>query len=59
MPEEERLELGQAGRNHVIDNYNFEKFEAKWVETMDQIIERCSSWSDRRDYQRWHIMEVA
>ena len=31
------------GRKHVADNYNFEKFERKWIETMDNIVEKHGS----------------
>ena len=47
------------GRKHVANNYNFEKFEKKWVETMDDIVEKHGSWDTRRGYSRWHLMEVA
>jgi len=51
--------MSLKGLKHVNDKYNFKEYERKWVETMDEVIERCSSWSQRRDYKRWHIMEVA
>jgi len=47
------------GRRHVAKNYNFEKFEKKWVEKMDEIVEKHGSWDTRQGYQRWHLMEVA
>jgi len=47
------------GRQHVADNYNFEKFEKRWVETMDKIVEKHGSWDTRQGYQRWRLMEVA
>ena len=47
------------GRKHVADNYNFEKFEKKWIETMDNIVEKHGSWDTRQEHKRWHLMEVA
>ena len=40
-------------------NYNFEKYEKRWVELMDNIIEKHGSWETRKGHQRWHLMEVA
>ena len=51
--------MSAKGRQHVKDNYNFEKFEKRWVEYMDQIVENHGSWENRRGYKRWHLMEVA
>jgi glycosyltransferase involved in cell wall biosynthesis len=47
------------GRQHVIKNYNFDKFEKQWVVTMDEITEKYGSWENRTDYKTWHLMEVA
>jgi glycosyltransferase involved in cell wall biosynthesis len=51
--------MSVQGREHVRNNYNFETFEKKWVELMDDIIERHGSWDTRTGYERWHLMEVA
>jgi len=51
--------LSQLGLQHVKNNYSFETFQKRWVETMDQIIEEHGSWENRKNYQRWHLMEVA
>ena len=59
MPEEERLELGRAGRNHVIDNYNFENFIQKWDEIFTTIHSEYGSWDTRKPYSgRWELKEV-
>jgi glycosyltransferase involved in cell wall biosynthesis len=47
------------GRQHVRENYNFELYEKRWVELMDEIVEKHGSWETRRGYKRWHLMEVA
>jgi len=51
--------MSEQGRAHVKENYNFEKYEREWVETMDDIVERHGSWDTRLGYKRWHFMEVA
>ena len=51
MPERERQELGKAGRNHVMANYNFEDFKKTWVEQMLHIHEKHGSWETRKNYK--------
>ena len=51
--------MSSSGVQHVRDNYNFEDYESSWVDTMDEIIEREGSWDNRKNYKRWHLMEVA
>ena len=51
--------LSEMGLKHVEDNYNFENYEQTWVKLMDEIIETNGSWSERKNYKRWHLMEVA
>ena len=51
--------MSTLGMQHVKDNYNFDKYEKKWVETMDEIIEKHGSWTTRTGYERWHLLEVA
>jgi glycosyltransferase involved in cell wall biosynthesis len=59
MSEKERNALGMKGRAHVMKNYNFETFEKQWVETIDQIVQTHGSWETRKNYKRWHLLEVA
>ena len=51
--------MARKGLRHVNDNYNFKEFENKWVKLMDNIVEKHGSWGERRNYKRWHLMEVA
>ena len=51
--------MAALGRQHVKDNYGFEDYEKKWIETMDRIIEKHGSWETRKNYKRWHLKEVA
>ncbi len=51
--------MSEMGIAHVTKNYNFEKYEKRWVELMDSIIEKHGSWENRKGHKRWHLMEVA
>ena len=51
--------MSELGRQHVLENYNFEDYEKGWIKTMDEIIEKHGSWDTRVGYRRWHLMEVA
>mgnify|MGYP001222425513 FL=1 len=59
LSKEERKTMGQAGRQHVLNNYSFESFEKSWVDTMAEIVETHGSWQDRKNYKRWRLLEVA
>ena len=59
MAPEERKELGLAGRGHTLKNYNFVEFQEKWLETIESIHKRHGSWETRKNYERWHLLEVA
>jgi len=58
MSAEERQQMGQKGREHVMKNYNFEKFGEQWVEHMLSIHERHGSWENRKNYDRWELVEI-
>ncbi len=58
MPEEERQELGKAGRSHVLTNYNFNDYGDKWVELMLSVHEKYGSWETRKEYKSWEIVEL-
>ena len=47
------------GRAHVRNNYSFEQFEQKWVETIDRVIAEKGSWQTRNGYDRWTMKEIA
>ena len=50
---EKRKELGLAGRQHVMKNYNFETFNKTWVDVMTKIYEDEGSWETRKQTKRW------
>lgn len=57
--EEFRKELGDNGRKHVLDNYNFETFNERWVNLMLNIHEEEGSWETRKGYSSITFKEVA
>ena len=57
--EEFRRELGDNGRKHILENYNFETFNKKWVELMLDVYERNGSWETRKNYSSITFKEVA
>ena len=59
MPEKERGKMGAMGRAHVLENYNFDDFNHKWVELIDNIVERCGSWETRKGYDSWTFKEIS
>jgi glycosyltransferase involved in cell wall biosynthesis len=58
-PEGQRKKMGQLGRQHVMDNYNFTNFNETWVKLMESIHEEEGSWETRKYSKRWTIKEVA
>ena len=58
MTPEERATLGLQGRNHVQANYSFDSFQKKWVDLVDQTIEKYGSWKTRKGYKAWDFMEI-
>jgi len=51
--DEQRKIMGNAGRNHVIENYNFNNFFTKWVDFMTMVYE------NKRNYSSVTFKEVA
>jgi len=58
MGDEKRRELGKAGREHIMKNYNFELFEKSWVDLLLQVYENHGSWNTRKKYKSWKIQEA-
>tara|TARA_Y100000114_G_scaffold149476_1_gene163678 strand:+ start:1984 stop:3267 length:1284 start_codon:yes stop_codon:yes gene_type:complete len=59
LPKTKYKKMSEAGMKHVKDNFSFEKFEKQWVTFIDRVIEESGSWETRKNYKRWHLMEVA
>ena len=51
--------MSQGGLEHVKNNFSFEKYEKQWVQFMDKVVQESGSWETRKNYKRWHLMEVA
>ena len=54
----QREEMGQRGREHVMMNYGFEKFQEQWAEHMLRIHETHGSWDNRKNYKSWELTEL-
>ena len=59
LPKTKYKKMSDAGMAHVRDNFSFEVFEKQWVELIDSVHENYGSWETRKNYKRWHLMEVA
>jgi len=55
---EERNQLGALGRQHVLNEYGFNKYEESWVNIMDNLLEKHGSWSARKNYKPWNFEEI-
>ena len=55
---EKREELGKAGREHVLKNYNFDDFAKQWEKIMLDTYEKCGSWDTRKNYKSWELQAV-
>ena len=59
MTPEERAETGAAGRQHVVNNYNFENYKNNWESLMLRIHEEYGSWENRKGYKKYELIEVS
>jgi len=57
IPKEQRNLIGQAGRNHVIENYNFSDFISRWDHIFSHIHESRGSWPNKM-YKGWELKEI-
>ena len=58
LPKSKYDKMKAAGIKHVRENYNFEDYEENWIKIMDEIVEKHGSWENRKNYKRWHLLEV-
>jgi glycosyltransferase involved in cell wall biosynthesis len=59
QPKSKYKKISEAGMKHVKDNFSFEKYEKQWVNFIDKVVLESGSWETRKNYKRWHLMEVA
>jgi len=55
---EKRQELGKAGREHVLENYNFTLFAEKWEKVMTDVYEKHGSWDNRKNHKTWELSTI-
>jgi len=58
MTEAERKTLGERGRDHVRQNYNFDNYVEEWDKALQEIHEKNGSWETRKNYKAWELLEV-
>ena len=51
--------MSTSGLAHVKENYSFNNFEKKWVNKIDEVVEKYGSWETRKNYSKWTLKEVA
>ena len=59
MTHEDRRKMGLKGRQHVLQNYNFDNFKKQWIELMEKVINESGSWDSRQNYNGIYFSEVA
>ena len=59
QPKAKYKKMSEAGMKHVKDNFSFENYEKQWVNLIDRVVSESGSWDTRKNYKRWHLMEVA
>jgi glycosyltransferase involved in cell wall biosynthesis len=55
MTEEEREELGAAGRDWTLKQFNFDDFIERWDTLFTEIHDKKGSWSTREGYQSYEV----
>jgi glycosyltransferase involved in cell wall biosynthesis len=54
MPKDHWRTIGKAGRQHIIDNYNFTNFINQWDEIFTEINNKHGSWPNKA-YKAWEL----
>jgi len=58
MSREERKKLGEAGRQHVLKNFNFKNFIDSWDRIFTTLHDKYGSWATRKNYKSWESKEM-
>jgi glycosyltransferase involved in cell wall biosynthesis len=61
MSDADRSKLGLAGREFTLKNFNFQQFNQRWVNMMEEIHENYGSWNHpegRKNYKGWEHVEL-
>ena len=56
--EEEKREIGNKAREHVLQNYNVDKNATRWDELLTELYETNGSWSERKNNKTWEVTKV-
>lgn len=59
LPKAKYKKMSEMGLEHIRNNYNFEDYEKNWISLIDEVIEKEGSWQNRKNYKKWHLLEVA
>jgi glycosyltransferase involved in cell wall biosynthesis len=57
MSDKQRKKVGELGRQHVKNNYNFEAHEQQWIDLITDLHEKHGSWPTKL-YKGWELLEV-
>jgi len=61
MSSADRSKLGLAGREHTLNNYNFQVYTDRWVSLLEEAYEHYGSWNHpdgRKNYKGWEHTEL-
>jgi len=50
--------LGQKALENVNNRFSFDNYAKRWVEIIDNTIEKYGSWEKRKNYDRWTFGEI-
>jgi len=57
IPKQQREMIGQAGRQHVINNFSFDNFISQWDKIFTDTYNNKGSWPNRA-YKGWELKEI-
>ncbi len=57
IPKEQRKLIGQAGRQHVIDNFSFDMYRSTWDNILTETYNTNGSWPNKA-YKAWELKEI-
>ena len=57
IPKEQRKMIGRTGRQHVIQNFNFDNFINQWDALFTEIRKENGSWPNKK-YKAWELIEI-
>lgn len=57
IPKQQRQIIGQFGRQHVINNFNFTDFIKRWDDIFTDVYTNKGSWPNK-SYKSWQLKEI-